>query len=231
VGSILNIYIWCSESYPLGYAKFILYAYFAKEAKMSKKAPRKEDGLDLLMRGLATGSSSDAILGQEAAGQQTFVGSDTLPTDMQGNAREVLEAAGVKFFGVVEDDPMFQYVELPEGWQKEATGHSMWSDLVDDKGRKRAGIFYKAAFYDRSAHIGVNRRFGVGIDYNKLDEGIAEATVTDGGEEIFRSASVEFDVEGDYDLKRAAQEEAGEEARAWLAEHYPEWEDAAAYWD
>lgn len=198
---------------------------------MDKKAPRKEDGLDLLMRGLLTGSSSDAILGQEAAGQSSFVGSDTLPTDMQGNAKEVLEAAGVQFLGIVEDDPMFQYVELPEGWQKVATGHSMWSDLVDDKGRKRAGIFYKAAFYDRSAHIGVNRRFGVGIDYNKLDEGVAEAIVTDGGEEIFRSAGVEFDPEGDYDLRRAAQDEATTEARQWLIERYPDWENAAAYWD
>ena len=195
---------------------------------MSRKVPGKSE---ILFHGPNTGLHSDAILNQEAAGQQSFVGSETLPTHMQDDAREVLEAAGVKFLGVVDDDPMFQYVELPEGWQKVSTGHSMWSDLVDDKGRKRAGIFYKAAFYDRSAHIGVNRRFGVGIDYNKLDEGIAEATVTDGGEEIFRSASVEFDSEGDYGIRRTAQDEAGEEARAWLVEHYPDWENAASYWD
>ena len=31
---------------------------------------------------------SDAILGQEAAGQESFVSSDTLPTDMKGQAKE-----------------------------------------------------------------------------------------------------------------------------------------------
>ena len=29
----------------------------------------------------------------------------------------------------------------------------MWSDLLDDKGVKRGSIFYKAAFYDRSAFL------------------------------------------------------------------------------
>ena len=150
---------------------------------------------------------------------------------MQGDTQSVLEAAGVRFLGIVEGDPMFQYVELPEGWQKATTGHSMWSDLVDEKGRKRASIFYKAAFYARSAHLGVNRRFGVGIDYNKLNEGIAEAIVTDGGQEIYRSTSVEFDAEGDYEVRSASQQEATTEAKAWLVERYPEWENAAAYWD
>jgi hypothetical protein len=198
---------------------------------MSKKTVRKEDGTDLLMRAILGGSPSDAILDQEAAGQQSFVNSDTLPTDMFGDAQMVLEAAGVKFLGVVKGDPLFQYVDLPEGWTKSGTGHSMHNDLLDEKGRKRAGIFYKAAFYDRSAHISVSRRFGVSIDYEKLDEGIAEATVTDGEKEIFRSASVVFDADGDYKLRNEAQDKASIEARAWLFEHYPEWENAASYWD
>lgn len=98
------------------------------------QAPRKEDIYDLLIRTLEAGSSSNGILAQEAAGQQSFVNSDTLPTNMQGDARRVLEAAGVKFKGTVGRDSIFQYVELPRGWKKVATDHSMWSDLVDDKG-------------------------------------------------------------------------------------------------
>lgn len=121
----------------------------------SKRAPRKEDGLDLLARAMATGSSSDAILGQEAAGQQSFVKSTTLPAEIRG--KEILEAAGVKFLGPVEGDDLFQYVELPEGWKKEPTDHSMWSKLVDEQGRERASIFYKAAFYDRRAHASANK--------------------------------------------------------------------------
>ena len=70
----------------------------------------------------------------------------------------------------------------------------MWSDLVDDKGRKRTSIFYKAAFYDRSAHIGVNRRYGISIDYNRLDaEKVAVAMVTDGDAVIFTTDPVGFE--------------------------------------
>lgn len=105
----------------------------------------------------------------------------------------------------------------------------MWSDLVDDKGRKRAGIFYKAAFYDRSAHIGVNRRYGINIDYNRLDvENVAVAMVTDGQAAIFTTDPIGFEEDkARYD----AQNKARALAVAWLNEHYPNWEDASAYWD
>lgn len=193
--------------------------------------PRKEDIFDLLFRSLEAGSSSGGILAQEAAGQQSFVNSDTLPTEMMGDSRRVLEEAGIVFLGVVENDPLFQYVELPAGWTKSATGHSMHSDLLDDKGRKRAGIFYKAAFYDRNAHISVNRRFGAGIDWSKLDSGIAQGVVSDCGEIIYRADEISFDTEADYSVRSQAQEQASALAKAWLAERYPDWEDASAYWE
>ncbi|BCX13985.1 MAG: hypothetical protein KatS3mg085_517 [Candidatus Dojkabacteria bacterium] len=199
---------------------------------MHKNAPRKDNPLCLLLRAIMIGSSSEAIWGQEADGQSSVVGSDTfLPTKMLGNAKEVLEAAGVQFLGIVEDDPMFRYVVLPKGWQIVATDHPMWSNLVDNKGRTRAIIFFKATPYDRRAHVSVNRRFDVGIDYKKLDEGVAEAIVTDCDKEIFRSVGVEFDPEGDYDLRCAAQDEAITVARQWLIMRYPDWENPAAYWD
>ena len=194
---------------------------------MSKRKVHKEDGLDLLMRSVVVRSTSKAILSQEADGQQSFVKSETLPVKMQGDARAVLKIAGVKFLGVVEDDPVFQYVELPEGWKKVGTGHSMWSDLVDDKGRKRARIFYKAAFYDRRAHLGVNYRYGISIDYERLDKGIAVAMAIDGGEVIFTTEPIEFEIDDCY----AAQDKAYELVKAWLDENYPEWESATAYWD
>ncbi|MDP3917651.1 MAG: hypothetical protein Q8Q30_00550 [Candidatus Woesebacteria bacterium] len=122
---------------------------------MSDKKVRKEDGLDLLMRALGTNDGGRAIMDQESAGQQSFVSSDTLPTDLRG--KEVLEAEGVKFLGPVEGDDIFQYVELPEGWKKVPTDHSMWSNLVDGAGRIWASIFYKAAFYDRSAHASARK--------------------------------------------------------------------------
>jgi hypothetical protein len=60
---------------------------------------------------------------------------------------------GVKFGKPLPDNSIFCNAELPKGWKKRATDHSMWSELVDDKGVVRAQIFYKAAFYDRSAFM------------------------------------------------------------------------------
>ena len=195
----------------------------------NKRTPRKEDGMDLFMRALSTGDPSSAIMGQEADGQKSFVGSDTLPTDMRGDSKAVLEAAGVMFLGVVKEDPMFQYVELPKGWKKVPTGHSMWFDLVDDKNRKRAGIFYKAAFYDRSSFLGVNRRYNFTIDYTALeDDHEAIALVTDGNQTIYRTDPVASENDNDgYE----ASDKARDLAKAWLDKHYPRWEDASAYWD
>ena len=50
-------------------------------------------------------------------------------------------------------DDLFVNVTLPPSWQVNPTDHSMWSELVDSDGVVRAQIFYKAAFYDRSAFI------------------------------------------------------------------------------
>ena len=190
------------------------------------RKPRKEDALDGFMRALTTGSSSIAILGQEADGQKSFVGRDVLPTDMRENAETVLKLAGVEFLGVVEDDPLFQYVKLPKGWRKTGTGHSMWSDLLDAKGRKRASIFYKAAFYDRSAFIGVNLRYGIRIDYDRLEkEKVAVAMVTDGDTPIHTTEPIEG--EDSYHT----QDEARMQAKVWLDVNYPDWQNPSAYWD
>ncbi len=49
-------------------------------------------------------------------------------------------------------DHLFYDVTLPEGWKITPTEHPMWSNLVNNKGKIIANVFYKAAFYDRGAH-------------------------------------------------------------------------------
>lgn len=174
----------------------------------------------------------EAILHQESMGQQSLVGSDTLPTDIgrhsDYDAKAILEAAGVKFLGVVDGDDMFQYVELPEGWKKVPTDHSMWSKLVDDKGRERAGIFYKAAFYDRSAHMSLSCRFGVSFDYDRFDkESIGVATVTDGGKVVHTTDPIPANGKECYDVSNKANKAAVE----WLDKNHPDWRNPGAYWD
>jgi hypothetical protein len=106
-----------------------------------------------LLQSLADGDQgSNAILRQEAEGQRQLVTSDKLPTDMGGQQAE-FEAAGFTFGDVVEGDGLFRRATLPAGWSRQPSDHSMWSYLVDQHGRRRVGVFYKAAFYDRSAHM------------------------------------------------------------------------------
>lgn len=59
---------------------------------------------------------------------------------------------GIEIVAVLDD--LFYEVVLPEGWQVKSHGDSAyWSDLVDEHGDRVGSIFYKAAFYDRSAFI------------------------------------------------------------------------------
>jgi len=102
---------------------------------------------------------SNGILKQEKEGQKSFINSTTLPTQLGGfsqdqfSVKKQLETFGVIFKGPVPDDELFQYVILPAGWKKVETDHSMWSKLLNEKGKEIASIFYKAAFYDRDAFL------------------------------------------------------------------------------
>lgn len=187
------------------------------------------------MRNWVMEGNPNAILAQEAEGQQSFVNSETLPTDMRSsceyNTRAILEAAGFKFVCGVPDDDMFQVVEMPTGWQKKVTDHSMWSNLVDDKGRVRASIFYKAAFYDRSAHMNLVSRFRVSQDYDRAKkEGVAVAVVKDGRNIIFSTEPVKLPDERDKSYYEIG-DDAAKKAVEWLDQQYPDWKNPGAYWD
>lgn len=112
---------------------------------------------DQYMRAWVLGGNPRAIENQEAQGQQELVKSELLPTNIRGITQEKMQELGFFFGNVVSGDPLFQHVKLPEGWKKERTEHSMWSKLVDETGKERASIFYKAAFYDRNAFLSWSR--------------------------------------------------------------------------
>ncbi len=104
----------------------------------------------------AVDATDAAVLAQEKRGQQNLVNSSQIPRRINPkNGKALLEAAGVKFLGADPNDDLFQNVELPSGWKKVATDHDMHSNLVDETGKVRAGIFFKAAFYDRRADMTV----------------------------------------------------------------------------
>ena len=165
---------------------------------------------------------------------------ETLPTNM-GDQRPIFEKMGISFHGEVEGDPLFTKATLPPGWRKEHTGHSMGLVLLDDKGRERASIFYKAAFYDRNAHMSASYRYKAIPNYSDADyQEYARGVVCDGDVEIWTTDRVKITKEnsrgvynrtkGDYDVKpvRDAQRD---KAAAWLDENRPGWKDPLARWD
>lgn len=182
------------------------------------------------MDNFAVAATPGGIEAQEKAGQTSFVANSQLPKDCP---RDDLEKLGFKFGKDVDD--IFVSVLMPPGWKKVATDHSMWSDMVDDKGRKRGSIFYKAAFYDRNAHMRLAKRYcitdykgcdkaGTAADPNDYNAPYRAVVIEDCGSEIHRIGIVRQNAYADKS-KMVGR------AEAWLNEHFPQWREATAYWD
>jgi hypothetical protein len=167
-------------------------------------------------------STPGGIEAQEAAGQTALVQSQMLPKVIRGITREKLEEGGFKFGKDVDD--IFVECELPAGWTKRATDHSMHSDLVDDKGRRRAGIFYKAAFYDRSAYMSMTPRFRIDAFEDGSDKEHQRVVVKDGETVIHEVGQYKNQ---DYDR----QDELRDAGKVWLNQNFPQWENPLAHWD
>jgi hypothetical protein len=106
------------------------------------------------------GANPGAIEAQEAHGQQELVSSSQLPRAINDYGKykgktieDIYRKMGIKISDKQGSDNLFIDVQLPEGWKLNPTDHSMWNELLDNKGKKIASIFYKAAFYDRDSFI------------------------------------------------------------------------------
>ena len=186
---------------------------------------------------------TDAILAQEARGAAEMA-SQTAQLPAKGSNDPAWAKMGVLFGDAVSGDRLFRHVRLPAGWKIVRTNHSMWTNLVDERGRKRASICYKAAFYDRDAHISPVRRFSVTMDYvypEKSKEAYPRATgkravVKDRDKVLHEGPILAQPPEDSRGFDWAAHDKESErlhaEAAAWLvAQGFPDWKDAAAYWD
>jgi hypothetical protein len=162
------------------------------------------------------------IEAQEAGGQRDLTRIfATLPKDMD---RAPAEAFGFSF-GEDADD-IFVNVTAPAGWSLRPTDHSMWSDIVDDHGRKRGSVFYKAAFYDRNAHGTWSTRYRIECEYGRDHDAVAfKALDAVTGATVF-TAPVLAGEGPSYERR----EEARGQVSNWLAGHFPGWDDVTAYW-
>jgi hypothetical protein len=207
------------------------------------------DAMGDLRQGRRTGQHIEDM---EARGQRQLVSqSSRLPTKgltwpMWGDSEceaSILQATwsqlGVKIGTPVEGDPTFTNVELPLGWRLEATDHSMWSELLDDKGRVRASMFYKAAFYDRSAFIRLNNRFFVGLQHREEnpEDRHRRALVIDQATDVGGNDPALYGYGDKFGTVRRVTEWTEDlnggsaECEAWLDEQYPQWREPTAYWD
>jgi len=190
----------------------------------------------LLVDMLAGGGSSGAIERMEAEGQRELVRANGTVLPIEGAGDPAFKKMGILFGEAVDD--LFIAATLPKGWSVKGSDHSMWTYLVDDKGRERASIFYKAAFYDRNAHMRPKVRYCARVEHKaqvRRDEplpadyvrGVVEDQAT--GKIIFTS----FPFGGaKYETERyRASGDAQREAEKWLRKHHPDYENAAAYWD
>lgn len=136
-------------------------------ADMNNPATGQRDRL--LAMALATGSPGEFIEGQEKAGQAELINSDWLPTEVLCATDADFEALGFTFGDPDADDPLFRPATLPDGWTRQASDHAMGSSVVDQLGRRRVSVFYKAAFYDRKAHmylIGLHWYVAKAVEYD-----------------------------------------------------------------
>lgn len=119
----------------------------------------KQDPIVHLAGSLSQGTSG-YIESMEARGQQELVNSTRLPAESRGlntgygeDGWPEFEALGFRKGEPVEGDELFVEATLPDGWSRVSSDHAMWSYILDERGVRRVGVFYKAAFYDRKASM------------------------------------------------------------------------------
>lgn len=188
------------------------------------------------------------IEAQEARGQAELVASESIPTRWAGYAPdsdavkghdEMLRQLGFELGEPFADDPLFRPAKLPPGWKRMASHHPMHSDIVDDKGLARLGMFYKAAFYDRRAHLSRGRRVyttmppGEPFDLGHRTRIVVIALPVRSGEPDRAKVLARFDATADpEDPKRfAVWDKLDQDVRDWCDKHYPHMDDPMAYWD
>lgn len=201
---------------------------FAKACKITNTAAEMRRNPGLVALGALTMGTGGSIEASEARGQQELVASEQLPTRLRGCTEADLTKLGFVLGAAEPGDPLFRAAKLPPGWVKRATPRSMWSDIVDDRGRNRFVLFYKAAFYDRDAYMRIVPRF-------TIDTYADTATPDHRAVLIVNSNGTEFHRIGEYkwkdDVTAGTSAALALQAAAWLAENYPDHENVFAYWD
>jgi hypothetical protein len=195
---------------------------------------------------------------QEAVGQIDMIKTTQLPIAVEKlnferdnpniikESKEIWGKLGIEIIDKV--DELFFSVKLPDKWEMKTRESSYGTYLVDEKGRERVSIFYKAAFYDRRAYADITRRFRIStkhefeLDWSKAcnlsknefdklrrkeEESLTFGIVLDGENVIFETKH-----EKKFSEKSWKQvEKFNKICRKYLDKNYPDWENPFAYWE
>lgn len=217
------------------------------EVPIELLAQAMSHGPDMVDNLLAS-STPGGIERQEASGQRDLVRNQEVPIKL-GSPKELFEKLGFKFGRTI--DKLFQEAQLPEGWKKvPSPSHSSYSYVLDEKGRARWMMYYKAAFYDRCADgysLSRRYRYHAQKDYEfkgpgekpvwgeVLDYGIPfdPKETYHGGVKpkvIYRSQEPFFVPKNVFDIDRI-EKMVRLEMEMWIEANFPGYEDPLAYWD
>lgn len=182
----------------------------------------------LLLESMTLGGSK-AVEAQEARGARQLHGATVLPTSGTEDA-ELWVKLGFKLGEPFPDDPLFRPAEFPAGWRitnNPENPDPRGMQLVDNRGRRRAYVFYKAAYYDRKASIRLVTRYEV--CHRRYDPRSLSTEVLDNasGAAIPLEDPPRQENEQDWEYDRRIRTAA----EATLIGRYPLWRDPAAYWE
>ena len=198
-----------------------------KENKVVNTAKEADEKPAKVMAEAMLMGSSGAIEAMEARGTQQLSESSVLPTE--GLDPVWAAKVGIKVLGKVDGDPIFSHVDLPAGWHQKTTDHDMHNKLLDDRGRVRASIFYKAAFYDRRADMRPECRYQMRTAYpEETGKGTVATRVVDTAKD--NVPIIAFEKQAGEGEAWHASNAARKEAAAYLRDNYAAYEDPAAYW-
>lgn len=165
----------------------------------------------------------------ERRGQEQFVASDTLPTKIEdpydcerGSGRKILAAWGFTFGKPIGNDTLFTQARLPPGWTKRGSSHDMWSYILDEQGRERCAIFYKAAYYDREAFLNLRSRYCIEREYESealRSKGRMRGVVKDVSGKVLFVGGWRGSTTGQDDW--AAYDQVTKDAKDWFAVNLP----------
>lgn len=178
------------------------------------------------------------IESQEAEGQKEFCQESLMPkkNNSYGIQDDILtqyKKLGIEIIG--DHDELFYKVKLPKGWKRIPTEHSMWNKLIDEQGRQRALIFYKAAFYDERSHFCISCRFTIRINNDYYEHKVEKynddmkywGELLDGEKVIYTTPKIfsEFKFENPIEKQLTAQ------TKGWCQDHQIQIDNPYANWD